>query len=180
MRTTNLVLVCAATLGTAAAAHADPKPESRALKVTSTAFADGTDIPTEYTCESSAEKAPPIAWSSTPKGTMSIALLVEDPDAPKGTVTHWMVSGLPANSVGIASGAALPHGAVALANQKGKRGYMGPCPPAGTGKHHYHFHVYALDDAPKAPADKAGFEAMIEGHTLADGELVGTFEHHEK
>lgn len=180
MRTPQILALCAAALAPAAIAHGKPNDSDRALKVSSTAFADGTDIPTDYTCESSAEKSPPITWSSVPKQTKSIALLVEDPDAPKGTVTHWMVTSLPPNTVGIAAGARLPRGAVALANEKGVPGYMGPCPPAGTGKHHYHFHVYALDYAPKTPANKAAFQSMIEGHILADGELVGLYEHHNK
>lgn len=178
---TYMMFACAAALGTAAAAHADPM--DRALKVTSTAFADGTEIPTEYTCatEGGTDKAPPLAWSSVPKTTKSIAILVEDPDAPMGTLTHWMVSGLPANTIGLPAGGPLPHGAVALANEKGAHGYMGPCPPAGTGKHHYHFHVYALDLAPKTqPTSKRDFQALVEGHTVADGELIGTAQHHGK
>jgi Raf kinase inhibitor-like YbhB/YbcL family protein len=157
------------------ASTASAKPASDApadLAVTSTAFTMNQTIPVEYTCTGS-ETAPELSWSRPPAGTRSIALLVEDPDAPKGTVTHWLVTGIAPTMTSLAKGGALPSGAVAAKNEKGKPGYMGPCPPNGL--HHYYFKVFALDVAVPTPILKPAFIAMIQGHVLAQGELVGTY-----
>jgi Raf kinase inhibitor-like YbhB/YbcL family protein len=142
------------------------------LEVTSQAFAEGESIPSEFTCDST-QSSPPLAWSGIPKDTKSVAILVEDPDAPKGTVTHWLVTGLSPTTTSLDAAAPLPAGAIAGKNEKGVAGYMGPCPP--TGRHHYHFRVFALD-ATLTAKTRATFLPAITGHVLASGELVGTYE----
>jgi Raf kinase inhibitor-like YbhB/YbcL family protein len=156
----------------ASTAYAKPAASGADLDVTSTAFTMNQAIPAEYTC-TGGETAPDLSWSKPPAGTRSVAVLVEDPDAPKGTVTHWLVTGIPASTTSLAKGGALPAGAVAAKNEKGKLGYMGPCPPDGV--HHYHFKVFALDIAVPTPILKPAFVALIQGHVLGQGELIGTY-----
>jgi Raf kinase inhibitor-like YbhB/YbcL family protein len=142
------------------------------LTVTSSAFKANAEIPTEFTCEGS-EVSPPLAWSAVPNNTRTIAIFVDDPDAPRGSFTHWLVTNLPSTTTGLLAGAALPEGAVAAKNDKGNMGYAGPCPPSG--RHRYSFHVYALDTSLPHPASKADFFAAIQGHVLAQGELTGVY-----
>jgi Raf kinase inhibitor-like YbhB/YbcL family protein len=141
-------------------AVAAPPPR---LEVTSTAFRDGEEIPAEYTCDG-ASMPPPLSWSETPATTKSIAILVDDPDAPGGVYTHWIVTGIPPHSTSLASGAT------------GMGHYAPPCPPSG--RHHYRFRVYALDRAIGKSTSRAVFEKAISGHVVAQGELVGTYEKH--
>ena len=143
------------------------------LEVTSTAFGANEAIPPDYTCNGRST-TPPLSWSKVPSNTRSIAILVDDPDAPKGTFTHWLVTGIPPTTTSLPEGGALPSGAVAAKNGKGSAGYTGPCPPSG--RHHYYFHIYALDTAITTPASKSEFLAAIDGHTLAEGALVGTYQ----
>jgi hypothetical protein len=168
MRTTLFTALLLATPALAGAKVAATK-----LTVTSSAFSANGAIPDEYTCAGSSV-SPQLAWSNTPASAKSVAILVEDPDAPKGTVVHWLVTGIdPAMSA--ISRATVPDGAMQAKNEKGALGYMGPCPPAGA-PHHYHFHVYALDTTPARAANKADFMTQIKGHVVAEGELVGTYQ----
>ena len=137
------------------------------------AFRAGAEIPTEYTCDG-ANTPPPLSWSAVPNGTKSIAVLVDDPDAPKGTFTHWLVAGLPATATSL--GDKLPDGAFAAKNDKGDAGYTGPCPP--TGKHRYRFQVFALDDNVRSVSSRTAFLRAINGHVLAQGELDAVYERH--
>jgi Raf kinase inhibitor-like YbhB/YbcL family protein len=147
--------------------------KASSLTVTSSAFSANGAIPTEYTCDGS-ETSPPLAWSGVPSGARSVAILVEDPDAPKGTFMHWLVTDIPSATTSLDKGASLPDGAMAAKNDKGNTGYAGPCPP--TGQHHYHFRVYALDKTLGKITTRAGFQSAIKGHVLAQGELVGTYQ----
>jgi Raf kinase inhibitor-like YbhB/YbcL family protein len=142
------------------------------LTVTSSAFSQNEAIPSEYTCDG-AEKTPPLSWSGVPSDAKSVAILVDDPDAPKGTFTHWLITNLPPNETSLSENGSLPQGAMAAKNGKGATGYTAPCPP--TGSHHYHFRVYALDKTLAQPASRAAFMNEIKGHVLAQGELVGTY-----
>ena len=142
------------------------------LVVTSSAFKPNGAIPTEYTCNGS-EISPPLSWSAVPNDTRTIAILVDDPDAPGGTFTHWLVTGIPATSTGVLAGAALPDGAMAAKNDKGNMGYAGPCPPSG--RHRYRFMVFALDTSVPRPANRAELLSSIRGHVLAKGELDATY-----
>lgn len=159
------------TVAMTASAHA-AAPSS--LRVTSSAFGAGDRIPTAYTCDGR-QASPPLAWSAPPAGTKSIAVLVEDPDAPRGTFTHWIVTGVPATVTSLAAGE-LPPGAVAGTNDFGAARWGGPCPPSGT--HRYVFRVFALDIPLAKALTPTTFKTAIAGHVLAQGQLVGTYQRH--
>jgi Raf kinase inhibitor-like YbhB/YbcL family protein len=150
---------------------------SNELQVSSTAFKQGSSIPVQFTAEGD-DIAPPLAWSPPPPGTHSIAILVEDPDAPnpdapERTFVHWLVTGIPAAVTSLDG--ALPSGAVAGTNDAGERAWTGPNPPIG--RHRYFFHVFALDIDLRAPGiTKIELITTMRGHVLAHGELIGTYE----
>ena len=156
-----------------AAALADNADPPKKLTVTSTAFKDGDAIPMQYTCDGS-NKAPELSWSNVPSNAQSIAILVDDPDAPKGTLTHMLIVGILPTETTLPEGAMVPTGATAAKNDVGTTGYSGPCPPSGM--HHYHFRVYALDNMVRTAGTRTQFLSAIKGHILAQGELVGTYE----
>ena len=149
------------------------------LALFSEAFTDNTTIPTEYTCEG-ANTSPPLRWSGAPPDTGAFALLVDDPDAPRGTFDHWVVYDLPASTTklppGVPAGDALAGGGKQGKNGIDQTGYMGPCPPPGP-EHHYRFRLFALD----APLDlapgrsKADVENAMDTHILAETVLTGLF-----
>jgi Raf kinase inhibitor-like YbhB/YbcL family protein len=146
-------------------------PPPAAIQVTSTAFATGAMIPSEFTCKGAGE-APPLAWTGTGQAA-AVALVVDDPDAPGGTFVHWVVLDLPAGSTGLPRGGALPAGVHQATNSGGGTGWVPPCPPSDT--HHYRFTVYALS-APTGLADgvdKAEAATAIERLATAHGQLVG-------
>lgn len=145
------------------------------INVTSPAFGSNAAIPTRYTC-SGADVSPPIRWTGAPSGTQTLALTVIDPDAPGKPFVHWVIFNLPATSTELPEGAAPSEGSVQGRNDFGSNGYRGPCPPPGA-PHHYHFTVYALDAklSLRSGASESDFETAIKNHTLATGELVGTF-----
>ena len=140
----------------------------------SSAFEHGAPIPRRHSCERE-DLSPPLAWSGVPEGTRSLALVVDDPDAPAGTFTHWLGWGLDPAAEQLGEGQAAP---VEGRNDFGTSGYRGPCPPPGHGRHRYSFRLYALDSDPglRAGAGKREFERALAGHTLAVAELVGTYE----
>ena len=143
------------------------------LRVSSPAFADGGDIPKKYTCDGQ-NVAPPFELSGVPQPSKSIAIICEDPDAPSGTFTHWVLYDVPASTQTIGERASIGKTG---ANDFGKTGFGGPCPPKKDGAHHYRFHVYALDiDSLGSPglSKREATEAM-QGHILAEGELTGTY-----
>ena len=148
---------------------------AKKLVVTSPAFRTGSAIPSDLTCDGS-EKSPPLAWAGAPDKTKSFAILVDDPDAPKGTFTHWLVTKLPSSTTTLADNATLPRGSQVAKNDKGTDGYAGPCPP--TGRHHYHFRVYALNTTLPDGLSRRSFLRAIKGHILAEGDLVGTYKRH--
>ncbi len=141
--------------------------------MTSSAFGANGAIPSEYTCDG-AQTTPPLTWSNVPKNTRAAAILIEDPDAPNGAFTHWLVTGIPPAITSLSSGGTLPEGAMVAKNGKGDTGYIGPCPPSG--RHHYFFHVYALDTTIPGPATKEDFLSSINGHILAEGQLIATYQ----
>ncbi len=167
------LFIISSVLLSAAVASAAPAK----LTVMSDAFAQASTIPLEYTCDG-AGTAPMLTWSAVPAGTRSIAILVDDPDAARGPFTHLLVTNLPADQESLDLGTALPVGTSESRNDSGTTGYLAPCPEDGT--HHYHFRVYALDArVARAPATRAvtraAFLRGIEGHVLAEGELVGVY-----
>lgn len=112
------------------------------ITVSSPAFRDGQPIPARFTCDGAGE-APPLVWSGVPDGAAALSLVVDDPDAPRGTFVHWVVLDLPAAATGL-PGESLPAGTVQARNSAGRASYFGPCPPSGS--HHYRFTVYALSE----------------------------------
>ena len=145
------------------------------LTITSDAFKDGQPIPEVYSCDG-ANHSPPIHWSEPPAGTKSLALVIDDPDAPKGTFRHWGVYDIPASARGIGAG---QHIGTEVNNDSGKPGYTGPCPPRGNGVHHYHFKLFALgvEKLGLGPGGSvADVESAASAHAIAQGELVGTYE----
>jgi len=141
------------------------------LTIGSPAFADKDFIPSKYTCEGE-NINPAISIGNLPDGTRSIALIMDDPDAPSGTFYHWIVWNI--RPVEMIQENSLPgvHGK----NSYGKEKYNGPCPPSGT--HRYFFKVYALDKLLEIPkgADRKVLETAMEDHILAGGELVGLYQ----
>jgi Raf kinase inhibitor-like YbhB/YbcL family protein len=153
------------------------------LILTSLAFAHLAAIPSKYTCEG-ADLSPPLAWSGLPAGTKSLALIVDDPDAPdpaapKMTYVHWVLYNIPPTATGLAEAirpAALPAGTREGVNDWRRTGYGGPCPPIG--RHRYFHKLYALDAAlPElGRPTKAQLEKAMTGHILDQAELVGTYQ----
>ncbi len=153
------------------------------LTLTSGAFAQGGQIPLRYTCDGE-DISPPLSWSGIPEQTQSLALIVDDPDAPdpkapQMTWVHWVLYNVPPGVTGIPEGAgteALGSGVESGLNDWKRSGYGGPCPPVG--RHRYFFKLYALDtrlhglDMP----GKARLEQAMQGHIVARAELVGTYE----
>lgn len=157
-----------------------PKPAPAAkLTLSSSAFASGATIPSQYTC-TGADVSPPLRWDTPPAGTRSLALIADDPDAPAGTWVHWVLFDLPGDTRALEAGVEkqleLENGARQGRNDFGKIGYGGPCPPPGK-PHHYFFKLYALDAklALKSGSTKAAVEKAMQGHILAQGELLGRF-----
>jgi len=152
-----------------------------ALTVTSSAFKHGEPIPRKYTGEGS-DVSPPLSWTGMPEGTKEIALICDDPDAPIAEPwVHWVIYGLPHTCTGLGEGVAkkdkLGDGSAQGRNSFGRIGYNGPMPPPGHGVHHYHFKLYALDRPTglKPGATKKELLRAMEGHILAQGDLVGTY-----
>lgn len=149
------------------------------FSLTSSAFRQGGMIPARYGYHGG-NVSPDLAWSDLPEGTQSLALVVDDPDAPGGRWLHWTVYGLdPAQGSlpeGIAIDAILPDGARQGLNDFRWVGYGGPCPPSGP-PHHYRFRLYALDTTLTLPAGAVldALNRAIQGHILGRAELVGLF-----
>ena len=151
------------------------------LEIRSTAFGDAQMIPKIYTCQGK-NISPPLSWGAVPEQTRSIALILEDPDAPMGTFVHWVLFNLPPETKGLPEnvpvGKTLANGAKHGAGTSKKIGYMGPCPPSGT--HRYFFRVYALDSKLdlKSGSSKERLLRAMQGHILSEGQLMGTYKRH--
>ena len=148
------------------------------LTILSPAFENQAPIPTKHTCEGE-DVSPALAWEGLPKGTKSLALVVDDPDARAATWVHWVLYDLPPTATGLRAGvrlADLPAGTREGQNDWGRVGWRGPCPPSG--RHRYLFKLYALDTAlgDRGALTKAELESALRGHVLARAELVGTYQ----
>ncbi len=151
------------------------------MKISSSVFEDGGEIPAKYTCQG-ADVSPPLTFSGVPDSAKSLVLIVDDPDAPdpkapKMTYVHWVLYNLPPDTKGFAESAAkLPEGTGDGLNDWKRTGYGGPCPPIG--RHRYFFKLYALDaklEGLSSPTKPEVLEAM-KGHVLAEAQIIGTYQ----
>jgi Raf kinase inhibitor-like YbhB/YbcL family protein len=146
-----------------------------AFTLSSPAFVPGGDIPRLFTCDG--QNIPPhLVWTGAPDGTKSFVLIADDPDAPAGTFTHWVVFDIPGDRTDLPSGARSDAVGLVGRNSRGELGYTGPCPPSGT--HHYHFRLSAIDVATlnlAAGASRADVEDAIAAHTIDGCELMGRY-----
>lgn len=153
------------------------------LQLTSTAFQEGGTIPRIYTADGQ-DISPPFKWVDPPPETKSFALICEDPDAPRGTFTHWLAFNLPAESRELSEGAlkdgTWPNGTTQGTNDFGKTGYGGPSPPPGK-PHRYFFKLFALDCHLDLPAGttKAQILAALHKHEIRSAQLMGTYGRHK-
>lgn len=155
---------------------ATPSPESFTLNVAS--LVPGTVLPDVYSCEGASE-SPAVSWGGVPAGAISLVLILDDPDAPGGTFTHWIVYNIPPDARSIPAGQTaqkvLANGAQQGDSSARSRGYYPPCPPVGT-KHRYLFWLYAVDgDITQPTADRVSINMALAGHTIAKTEFLTTF-----
>jgi len=145
------------------------------ISIASPAFQSGAEIPAKFTCNG-ANVNPELKISGVPNQATSLVLIVDDPDAPRGLFTHWIVWNLDLKTTDIAENSA-PAGGIQGTNDFGKRNYGGPCPPSGT--HRYFFKIFALDTKLelKPSARRAELDAAMKGHVLAQGELMARYSH---
>jgi Raf kinase inhibitor-like YbhB/YbcL family protein len=157
-------------------------PEKLSIVLKSSAFAEGAMIPKKYTCDG-AGVSPPLSWSGVTT-TGPLALIVDDPDAPGGTFTHWVLFNIQPSVTelpeGIPPGAEARLAADGIAGQQGKndfgdRGYGGPCPPSG--KHHYYFRIYALNEKVQLGPNVTREQLLraMKGHVVSEGRLIGSY-----
>lgn len=153
--------------------HGDTLREGKQVKIESAAFKNNQPIPRKYTCDGE-DVSPPLNISDIPPKTKSLAIVVDDPDAPVGTFDHWIAFNIPSDQTTLSEGAKV--------SKQGKNHfrelrYRGPCPPKGPA-HRYFFKVYALDVALDLPEgiSKKQLEEAMEGHILGKGELIGTYQ----
>src|SRR5437660_9545733 len=165
-----------------AATDTASRSNAMTLKITSSAFQQGGSIPAKYTCEGQ-DVSPPLAWAGALGSARSIAMIVDDPDAPdpakpERVYVHWVAYNIPvgASLAENASKSGMPKGAVQGKNDWGKPQYGGPCPPIG--RHRYFFKLYALDTelTGLSAATKSDLESAMKGHVLDSGELMGTYQ----
>lgn len=157
-----------------------PEEGEMTLSLLSPAFQEGEKIPVKYTCEGQ-DVSPVLTWGEPPLETQTFALIVDDPDAPVGVFTHWILFNVPSDSRQLAEAVPnqdkLPSGALQGKNDFGKIGYGGPCPPPGR-PHRYQFTLYALEKPLdlKAGASKKQVLDAMQGHILTQGQLTGTYQ----
>ena len=166
---------------TATTSSANTQPTQSAtpgIRLASAAFTEGQTIPRQYTCDG-VNISPPLEWTGLPKSAKTIAIIADDPDAPAGTWVHWVIYNLPADTMGMIENLPMTEdvkgGGLQGKNDFEKIGYGGPCPP--TGRHRYFFKLYAIDDELplKGGATKSDVEKAMEGHILAQAQLMGTY-----
>ena len=181
-----LLTVASATLASLPAACRNAATETEepvmTFSLTSSAFSPTERIPPKYTGEG-ADVSPPLDWGEPPAATQTLALICDDPDAPRGTWDHWLIWNIPGNLRALPEGVSKKDsppevaGAVQGSNSWPKVGYNGPMPPKGHGTHHYHFVLYALDASLDLPAgaDKKALMGAMKGHVLGQAKLTGTY-----
>lgn len=149
------------------------------FSLTSTAFTDNGMIPNEFTCKGS-DKSPPFIWHHIPSNTLSLALVAQDPDAPSGTWTHWILFNIPISVTTLHAGGPIPEGASLAQNSWGNAKYQGPCPSLGA--HSYVFTLYALDKILTLPNDASTNTALdaMTGHIVGSAVLTGLYQNPEQ
>ena len=153
------------------------------IKVTSPAFKEGEFIPKKFTCDGE-NLSPAIDWSEIPSSAKCLALICDDPDAPRGTWVHWVIFNIPVGTKGLPENfphkSTLPDGSRQGINDSHEIGFDGPCPPGGV--HRYFFKVYALDKPVnlESGATKAQLLRAMEGHVVGEGALMGRYKRQEK
>ncbi|UCG54479.1 MAG: YbhB/YbcL family Raf kinase inhibitor-like protein [Dehalococcoidia bacterium] len=151
-----------------------------ALSISSPAFGDGETIPTKYTCEGQ-DISPQLDWSGIPKGAESLALIADDPDAPGGIFTHWIIFNIPPESSGLSEASPstprLPNGSIQGVNDFGRAGYGGPCPPPGK-PHRYRFILYALDKKLDLTTGSTKYQVLnaMKNQIVAQRQLTGIYQ----
>jgi Raf kinase inhibitor-like YbhB/YbcL family protein len=149
-----------------------------AFQIQSDVFEAGGPIPGKFSCDGQ-DVSPPLSWSGLPPGTQTLALVMEDPDAPAGIWVHWVLYNIPSDLSGLPEGvpadAELSDGSLSGVNSWGRNGYGGPCPPAGT--HRYFFRLYALEShiGLESGATKEQLLNAMQGHVLGQAEVMGTY-----
>ena len=160
------------------AAEMDEEVEAVAFELSSPHFTEGEPIPSAFSCDGQ-DVSPELAWTGVPPDTVSLVLILDDPDAPVGTWDHWVLFNMPADRVGLSDGIEpleqLEDGSIHGANSWGQLGYGGPCPPDGT--HRYFFQLFALDTMLDLPVgtSKTDLLQAVEGHVLGEASLMGTY-----
>lgn len=173
-----LIIVCVFAAGFQNYAYPNEGETLMKINVTSSAFKDGGTIPSLYTCDGD-DTSPDISWAGIPDAAKSIAMIADDPDAPRGTWVHWVIYNIPPQSEGLPQNVPpdkiLGDGSMQGMNDSGQTGYGGPCPPGGV--HRYFFKVYALDTRLSLGpgATKKDLEDAMKGHILAEGQLMGRY-----
>lgn len=172
-------------LGACTASRPSPTPTQPADRppvptfvLLSPAFEEGGTIPARYTCDGE-DVSPELRWEGAPAETRSFALIMDDPDAPGGTFTHWVLFDIPANRTSLPEGVRPDEVGVSGRNSFGRTGYGGPCPPPGHGPHRYFFTLYALDIETlglSAGAPRAEVEASMQGHVIGQASYMGRYE----
>ena len=148
------------------------------MKLFSPAFREGETIPTKYTCDGQ-DTSPPLEWEDVPRTAKSLALIVDDPDAPSGLFVHWVLFDVPATENGLTEGVGIggpkAGGGTQGKNGFGKVAYGGPCPPGGT--HRYYFHLYAVDTTLglKPGANRQDVDAALRGHIVGETQMMGRY-----
>jgi len=148
-----------------------------AFTLVSPAFAGGDMVPTKYTCEGE-NLSPPLSWSGAPEGTRAFALVMDDPDAPGGTFTHWLLWDIAPTCAALDEGLSVSRMGTAGRNDFGRQGYGGPCPPKGHGRHRYRIHLHALRAPIGLPKGRSrdAVDSALSGRVLATASLEGVFE----
>jgi Raf kinase inhibitor-like YbhB/YbcL family protein len=145
------------------------------FRLSSSAFSEGETIPRKHTCDGQ-NISPPLEWTGQPASTQSLAIICDDPDAPSGTFTHWVLYDLANSTQGLEEGSS--GGGKEGQNSFKRSGFGGPCPPPNGGTHRYFFYLYALDISSLGPAglSKQDVTTAMQGHILGEAELMGTYE----
>jgi Raf kinase inhibitor-like YbhB/YbcL family protein len=165
----NAIVLGAVAIGLATAIGAGGEK----MRIKTTAFQEGGNIPSKFTCDGP-DANPPLRFEGAPAEAKSLALIADDPDAPGGLFTHWLVWNIDPKTTSVEENSA-PSNGVQGKNDFGKSGYGGPCPPSGT--HRYVFKIFALDRQLDLAADskRAQLDAQMRGHIIAQGELIGRY-----